>query len=254
MMLEVCCSLVLVLAAEGDGKPPPSLVLGQKQKVAFLGDGVTQDAFRTGGYIWWMQSALRLAYPDLTLTFLDASRRGDHVTDMARRFEKTVLAEKPNWIVIFTGLNDVWDGFDAGSPEGNGKNGTPLSEFKAKLNEIVSAGMKAGAQVVLCTTTVLTEQLDGAENELLEKYNDVLAKSAAEHKCMLLDFNKAFHDILSQPGMRFEKTGGKYLTRDGMRPNARGSQLLAEVALRAFGMPQADFDRVCGEVKKQAGG
>ena len=39
-------------------------------------------------------------------------------------------------------------------------------------------------------------------------------------------------------------SGGKYLTRDGIRPNARGGELMAEVALRAFGMPQADFDRV----------
>jgi lysophospholipase L1-like esterase len=253
MFLELSCSLVLVLSAAGDGKLPASLVLGQKQRVLFLGDGLTQDAFKTGGYIWWMQTALKLAYPDLNLTFLDASRRGDHVTHMARRFDKTVLAEKPNWIVIFTGLNDVWDGFDSGHPEGNGDKGTLLPEFKAKLAEIVKAGLKGGAQVVVCTTTVLTEELDGVENELLDKYNDALAKVAVEHKCLLLDFNKAFHEILSMPACRADKTGGKYLTRDGMHPNARGSQLLAEVALRAFGMPQADFDRVCADVKKQAG-
>jgi lysophospholipase L1-like esterase len=175
MFLELSCSLVLVLSAAGDGKLPASLVLGQKQKVLFLGDSITQDAFKTGGYIWWMQTALKLAYPDLNLTFLDASRRGDHVTDMARRFDKTVLSEKPNWIVIFTGMNDVWDGFDSGHPEGNGDKGTMLADFKAKLAEIVKAGLKGGAQVVVCTTTVLTEDLEGVENELVDKYNDALA-------------------------------------------------------------------------------
>lgn len=251
-----CSSVLLFLAMSpaGEGQTPPSLVLGQQHKIVVLGEGVTQEGFRTGGFVWWMKTALAVAYPDLVVEFIDACRRGDHVTDMARRFERDVLAQKPNWIVICTGLNDVWDGFDKGNPEGNGPKGTTLADFKDKLQEMVRAALKAGVQVAICTTTLLTEHLDGVENELLDKYNDVLVKTALYRKCLLVDVNKAFRDVLSAPALQPDKTGGTWLTRDGMRLNARGSETVAEVALRAFGMPEADINRVRQEVKKKAGG
>ncbi|MFO0984145.1 MAG: SGNH/GDSL hydrolase family protein [Planctomycetota bacterium] len=243
--------LILSLLVPRGDEIPPTLLLGNKQKVVFLGDGITADGSKPGGYVWLVEKYLATAYPQLSLTFVNAGRRGDHVTGMARRLDQDVLAEKPKWIIVFTGLNDVFDGFDKANPEGNGPKGTDVKEFATNLKGIVSAGLKSGAQVALCTTTVLTETLDGIENELLTKYNDAIAKLAYDHKCVLVDINKEFHEALDIPGVRAANSNGRWLTQDGIRPNDRGSRMMAEVVLRALGMPAIDLDRVRETVKRK---
>src|SRR5689334_13593891 len=97
------------------------MLLTAHQKILLIGHSIT-DAGRRGpaapygeGYVAMVRNFLLARYPQLGLTFANRGVSGDTVRDLDARWERDVIAERPDWLSIGIGINDVWRAF-GGNP------------------------------------------------------------------------------------------------------------------------------------------
>ncbi len=221
-------SLVL-LAAAMVGAPVvraenPSVTNGQK--IAFLGDSITQQGAGSGsGYVWLTVSGL--AANGVKVQALPAGISGHKSNDMLARLEKDVLSKKPDWMTLSCGVNDVWH-------QDFGK-GVTLEDYRQNIARIVDLCQAAGIKVMILTSTMIGEDQPNSKNQKLIAYNDVLRALAKEKNCLLADLNAEMQAELVKRGCDLAKAG-KVLTSDGVHMNLEGNQMMATGILKAFGL------------------
>lgn len=162
---------------------------------------------------------------------------GGNTTEMARRrFERDVLAHQPSVVIIQFGINDsavdVWKDPPAAEPR------VSLEDYRENLRFFVDEVRKHGSKVILMTPNALrwTPNLrrlygkppyDPADengfNITLEPYAQVVRDVAKEKDVPLVDVFAAYMD----------KSGPMQddLLPDGMHPNAKGHQIVADLLL-----------------------
>jgi lysophospholipase L1-like esterase len=208
---------------------PPPVVLKKGDRIVFLGDSITAGGNSGKGYIQVIRKHLADKKSDLAVECIGAGISGNKVPNLQGRVDKDVIAKKPTIVVIYIGINDVWHG------ESNPKNGTAPEAFEAGLKEVINKCTKAGAQVVLCTPTVIGE-LPGGSNKLDSKLDDYAAisrKVAKELNLPLCDLRKAFVDHLQTKNP--EKKAQGILTTDRVHLNEAGNLLVAQTILKSLG-------------------
>ncbi len=195
------------------------------QRIAFLGDSITQGGWgNPGGYVRLVLAGLEAN--GIKAVPIPAGIGGHKSNQMLERLGRDVLSHKPDWMTLSCGVNDVW----------HGVHGVPLPQYKTNIAAIVDRCHDAGVKVMILTSTVIGEELDNENNALLAPYNEFLRQLAAEKKCLLADLSALFHQALKAG----PKTG-RVLTSDGVHMNPAGDQLMAKGVLRAFGL---DEDRL----------
>lgn len=106
------------------------------------------------------------------------------------RFERDVLAEKPQHLVIFFGINDAV----------NSENSVRLENYRENLKKMVSRAQEKNILITLVTSNPVIEPYllarhkkefyaDESPNEKISKYSDVVREIAAENKIPLVDLN-----------------------------------------------------------------
>jgi lysophospholipase L1-like esterase len=180
------------------------------------------------GYIRLLRAHLNKTYADFHVRIISAGISGNKIDDISQRFEHDVLRHNPNWIVISIGINEVWHRLHS-SQHLN----LHLPHFASELDSLVTKAQRQNIRVALCTTTVLTEDIDYYGNGLLQLYNDEIRGIAKNRSCLLIDLNTLFSDVLAKEN---RKTGiSNLLTKDGVHLNIRGNRLMASAMLGAFG-------------------
>ena len=95
-MIKLTSSIVIIcLLAAG---LQAQIVIQKGEKVAFLGDSITQAGARQGGYCWLVVDTLNKAGLEVTPVYAGIS--GHKSNQMLARLEKDVLAHKPNWMTL----------------------------------------------------------------------------------------------------------------------------------------------------------
>ncbi len=161
---------------------------------------------------------------------------GGHNTEHARkRFERDVLEENPDTVIIQFGINDsavdVWKKPSAAEPR------VPLKTYETNLRQFVTALKSKNTEVILMTPNPLrwTDKLkkmygknpynpadtDGF-NVRLRDYAMVVRRLAKEESVRLIDVYQAFEEAGDVDA----------LLLDGMHPNDRGHRLIADRLLR----------------------
>src|SRR5260370_446083 len=128
-----------------------SIKLAKGDRIVFLGDSITEAAVGERGYVTLIKNALAEKQKDLGIEVIGAGISGHKVPDLQNRLDRDVLKKKPTLVVIYIGINDVWHG------ENNPKNGTSKERFEDGLKDIVGKIKGAGANVLLCTPSVIGE-------------------------------------------------------------------------------------------------
>jgi lysophospholipase L1-like esterase len=190
------------------------------KKIIFFGDSITQAGVQPGGYVDLIKKALDPSKYEV----IGAGIGGNKVYDLFFRMEDDVLTKKPDLVVIYIGVNDVWH-------KATSKTGTDYDKFGKFYQGLITKIQNNGAKVVLCTPAVIGEKKDGA-NEMdadLDKYSGSIRELATKNKLPLLDLRTIFkeYDAANNPD---NKEKG-ILTTDGVHLNPLGNQTLADKLL-----------------------
>lgn len=211
-----------------------SLVVAQEkslkdgEKIAFLGDSITQAGAKPGGYVSLVISGLEAN--GIKATMIPAGISGHKSNQMLARLEKDVLSKKPDWMTLSCGVNDVW----------HGARGVPLDQYKENITNIVDQCQSAGIKVMLLTSTMIGEDAANPNNQKLAPYNAFLVELAKEKKCLLADLNADMQAALVAAG---PDRPDKMLTSDGVHMNPAGNQMMAVGVLKAFGLDEAQLKK-----------
>lgn len=195
-------------------------IAGCGPRIVFFGDSITLAAGAKDGFIPLVIAGLS----DRGTKFVpvNAGAGGNTSDDLLARVDRDVFAHNPVWMTLNCGINDVFQQ-------------VPPERFADNVSAMVRKAEVQGVSVVLLTSTLIGEQeLDGAFNELLVPYDEALRRIARDHHLPLADVSVAFRTAVSM--------GQGPITTDGIHPNARGSAIIAEVLLAA--LPDALMETV----------
>ncbi len=221
--------------ADTDARPA---ALRDVHRIVCLGDSITQAGEGPGGYVWLIREYLKKIYPGTggagDIEVVNAGISGHKSNDMLERLDRDVIEKKPDLVTISVGVNDVWHGFYDNHPLGDGPRGIPLDKYRANVEEMVERVQKH-ARVVILSTTVIHEELDGPENVKAVAYNAALRDIARKHGAMFIDFQKPFRDLISTYR---RETGARdlLLTVDGVHMNPLGNKVMAYTILNGLGV------------------
>lgn len=191
-------------------------------KIVFFGDSITQAGVNPGGYIDVMKGMLEKAGIKDKYQLIGAGIGGNKVYDLYLRLEEDVLSHKPDVVLIWVGVNDVWHKRSHGT-------GTDADKFERFYTALIKKIQAAGARVIVATPAVIGERTDFS-NELdgdLNLYSRMIRTIAAKFDCPVADLRKEFlqYNIANNPQNR--ESG--ILTTDRVHLNEKGNQLVAEV-------------------------
>ena len=198
------------------------------QKIAFMGDSITQAGAGPQGYVTLVMRGLEAN--GVKAVSIPAGISGHKSNQMLERLDRDVLSKKPDWMTLSCGVNDVW----------HGEKGVPLEQYKTNITQIVDKCQAAGVKVMILTSTMIGEDQPNANNQKLIAYNDFLKSLAKEKKCLLADLNADMQAALAKAGA--DKKGNK-LTGDGVHMNPAGNQMMATGVLKAFGLTDAQLEK-----------
>src|SRR5258708_21034962 len=123
------------------------------QKVIFFGDSITAQGVRHGGYITRMRDALTQKGMANDYELIGAGIGGNKVYDLFLRMDDDVLAQNPDVVFIYIGVNDVWHKATSGT-------GTDIDKFDKFYTAIVNKLLDKHIRLILCTPPVIRSKND----------------------------------------------------------------------------------------------
>jgi lysophospholipase L1-like esterase len=200
-----------------------SFMAPPKKRVVFFGDSITQMGVNPGGYIEVLKKQLAAKGKLEQYELIGAGIGGNKVYDLYLRVQEDVLDKKPQTVVIYIGINDVWHKTSG--------TGTDKDKYEKFYRALIQLFQKNNINVILCTPTVIGEKLNNAnpQDADLNAYGDVVRKLAAEKNCTLVDLRKIFLQHLEQDNTENKESG--VLTTDRVHLNDKGNNLVAESIL-----------------------
>ena len=198
----------------------PGVEKQRKAKIIFFGDSITEAGVKPGGYI----DVLNKKIVDMNLSdkyeCKGAGIGGNKVYDLYLRMEKDVLMEKPDIVVIYIGVNDVWHKSMMGT-------GTDPDKFEGFYTAIIQQLKKQGIKIILCTPAVIGEKTDYSNQQDgdLNKYASIIRSIAVKNQLPVADLRKAFLAYNLQYNTGNKESG--ILTTDRVHLNQKGNELVA---------------------------
>jgi len=193
----------------------------KKKHIIFFGDSITEAAVNRDGYIVRMDSIIALQKKKDQFELTGAGVSGNKVYDLLLRIDEDVIAKKPDLVVIYIGVNDVWHKRTSGT-------GTDADKFEQFYQAIINKCKAGNIEMMLCTPAVIGEKTDFS-NPLdgdLNEYSNIIRNIAQKNKLALVDLRRSFLDYNLKNNTSNKPSG--VLTSDGVHLNAKGNQLVAE--------------------------
>ena len=193
------------------------------KKIIFFGDSITQAGVNPGGYITMLKDMFAKA--GNTSELIGAGIGGNKVYDLFLRMEEDVLSKKPDVVVIYVGVNDVWHKASYGT-------GTDADKFTKFYTALIKKMQSQGIKLILTTPAAIGEKNDHSNQQDgdLNQYSKIIRDLAKEHKCGLVDLRKEFlaYNLANNP----ENKAQGILTTDRVHLNEAGNKLVAELMFR----------------------
>jgi lysophospholipase L1-like esterase len=193
------------------------------KKIIFFGDSITQAGVNPGGYITMLKDMYAKA--GNTSELIGAGIGGNKVYDLFLRMEDDVLSKKPDVVVIYVGVNDVWHKASYGT-------GTDADKFTKFYTALIKKMQSQGIKLILTTPAAIGEKNDHSNQQDgdLNQYSKIIRDLAKEHKCGLVDLRKEFlaYNLANNP----ENKAQGILTTDRVHLNEAGNKFVAELMFK----------------------
>jgi lysophospholipase L1-like esterase len=204
-------------------------VLHPNDVILFQGDSITDGGReRTGSdynhimgqdYAYILAAQLGEEYPERNLTFINRGISGDHVTDLAGRWQADTLDLKPNLLSILVGINDTL------FP------GEPVEVYEKVYDRLLAQTIAAlpNTKIVLGEPFLLPvgkhKAPYAAELAEVQKRQQVVARLAAKYHLPLILYQQAFDDAC-------KRAPAEHWSWDGVHPTYAGHGLMVKEWLR----------------------
>lgn len=231
------CLLAVLASTAAFASPitPPQFPVADGQKIAFLGDSITEQGAGPQGYATLVIKGLEAN--KVSAIAIPAGKSGHKSNDMLARVDRDVISKKPDWMTLSCGVNDVW----------HGPHGVPLDKYQENITKIVDKAQAAYIKVVILTSTMINEDQSKEPNQRLVAYNDFLRTLASEKGCLLADLNADMQAGLTKLGAERKD---KYYTYDGVHMGPIGNEMMATGVLRGMGLNPAQLEIARNSWKK----
>lgn len=207
------------------------------RRIVFFGDSLT-EGINGASYLRLLAERVRAERAVAAVELVNAGVGGDTVVNLLRRMERAVVAQAPDWVVVFIGCNDcmTWQVRRSLLPAGvaarryfrrhkHVREALSPVRFRDGLRILVDAlRERSAADIALCTPATIGESLTARPWRRLDRYAEVVRFVAAERGCDLIDVHAAFAEALAS-----------------LPPRPRLALLRG---LRARALPPADYEAI----------
>ena len=188
-----------------------------------VGEGLSEAVGR--GYVCYVDALLGAACPDLAIRIVNMGTSGNTVRDLKVRWRRDVLDQRPDWLSVMIGINDVWRQFDLPRQT---EIHVALEEYEQTLDELVAAARPGLKGLVLITPYFIEPDRQDPMRARMDQYGAAVRRLAGKHGAILVDTQAAFDEAL---GHYHPMT----LAWDRVHPNPIGHMILARAFLKAIG-------------------
>ena len=192
----------------------------RRRKIIFFGDSITEYGGRPGGYVAFVKESLQDEGLDIHHDIINAGRSGNTVHDLVLRLEKDVILAEPKVVVLYIGVNDIWNKQKHGG-------GTDIYTFKEKYEKLVQRMQMNKVKLLLVTPAIIGE--NSTENkeewEDLATYGNAIKEIGRINEIPVVDLHAAFKQFYIT---RATTADEGILTTDGVHLNVNGNRLVAE--------------------------
>lgn len=197
------------------------------RRLLFLGDSITDCGRREDpdglghGYVRLLSE--HLVGEDAPSSLVNRGISGHRARDLRARFDEDVLAEEPDLLTLYVGVNDTWRRYDQDDP-------TDDEEFAADVEAMLGTFRSArpDADVVIMLPFVADVDEDKARyHEDLDGKVAQLRRLAQQHGALVVDLERTLREAL-ESGISPEE-----FALDGVHPSPFGHRLLAAAWMAA---------------------
>ena len=201
------------------------------EKIVLIGDSITdcgrRDQFPPlgNGYVSIAANLTTAKYPERFIKWVNKGISGDVVQGLASRWSEDVINEKPDWVSIAIGINNVARDYTSGRSLDES-----VREFEGYYRQILTRTREeTTAKLIMFEVFYIPEEDEMKRNFNIEPYNEVIHSLADKFDVLLVPVNSAFREAVS-------KRPGHFWTRgDGVHPLPVGHTLMALKFLEVLG-------------------
>ena len=205
--------------------------IGTGQKIVLIGDSITDCGRRIespplgNGYVSIAANLVTAKYPDRKIAWVNKGINGDVVEGLVRRWTEDVIDEKPDWVSIAIGINNVYREQLSGR-----KLEESLKGFDDCYRQILERTKKETTARIIVFDIFYVSDEDQSLNILnVDEYNKVIHKLASEYSTILVPIQSAFRHAKSKRPSQYWTIG------DGVHPSPVGHTLIALTFLESMG-------------------
>ena len=212
------------------------MLLEKNDTLLFIGDSISdyerkrpigEGLFNGWGtsYVANAASLICCMYPELGVRIKNVGISGNQVRDLEARWETDVMEQKPDWVSILIGINDVWRQFDCPQmPETH----VLIEEYEATYERLIQRTLPTVKGMILMTPFFMEPNRQDAMRAMMDEYGAVVRKLAEKYGLVFVDLQAAWDAL-------FEHMHPCNIAWDRIHPNQVGHMYLAKQFVKAIG-------------------
>lgn len=178
------------------------MIINEGSKLLFVGDSIT-DVNRQrpigeapgglgDGYVMLLEGMLTAYVPEKKIRVVNTGISGDRITDLKARWQSDVLDQKPDWLAIMIGVNDIWRHFDAPFRR---EMGVGEDEFVTIYRELIEKTKDSVKGMVLMAPYYIDLNMDDAMTKMVRTYAKRVEELAKEYGLVFCDVQAEFDEV-----------------------------------------------------------
>ena len=213
------------------------MIFEKNDTLLFIGDSISDyDRKRPVGeglfngwgtsYVANVGALLGCMYPEMGIRVKNVGISGNQVRDLDARWQTDVLDQKPDWVSVLIGINDVWRQFD--SPGITTCHVYP-DEYRSNLCEMLERTLPMVKGVILMSPFYMEPQREDRMRQRIDEYIKICEEVAKKYNCHYINMQQPFDDYLVY-------RHSSYIAWDRVHPGNIGSLIIAREFLKAIGV------------------